>query len=193
MTIYGVKYLNNGRSLNGKIEYPLNQWIEVPGNGAYIAHTRGLWSAGKKGAEYALFECGGEVVGIDTPKGVKCWRWVKRIKNDGLLGQYLDACAALNPWAALMYAADKLRPERLDACAEAEPWAALKCAAGSLSPERLDACAEAAPQEALMYAADKLSPERLDACAEARPRAALVYAADKLSPERLQKLQKKGF
>lgn len=47
----------------------------------------------------------------------------------------LDACAAAEPWAALLHAADRLSPERLDACA-----AALMHAAALLTPERRAMC-----------------------------------------------------
>ena len=64
---------------NPRMIYPVGEWIEVPGNGAYVSLTGDGVSAGGGGPILAAFECE-EPTGMgDPPDGVKCFRRVKRL------------------------------------------------------------------------------------------------------------------
>ena len=82
--IYGLKLLREDFvSLNDdhfRIIYPLNEWITVPGNGAYVAITGGLMSGGV-GPVLAAFECRESVGNDSAPEGVICYRKVKRLEK----------------------------------------------------------------------------------------------------------------
>ena len=83
MKTYGLKLLRvDGSNLNydhGRITYPLGEWVEIPGNGAYVCISGGLMSGGV-GPLLAWFECGDEVDGVaDMPHGVRCYRRVRRL------------------------------------------------------------------------------------------------------------------
>ena len=81
--LYGLKLLAaGGGSINdahGRIIYPIDQWIDVPGNGAYIAVRDGLCSGGS-GPILAFFECA-EPTGACAPAGVICYRRVRRLSR----------------------------------------------------------------------------------------------------------------
>ena len=57
--IYGLKLLReDGSSIreDGRVTYPVGEWVDVPGNGAYVAVTGGVTSGGI-GPMLAAFEC----------------------------------------------------------------------------------------------------------------------------------------
>jgi len=82
--ITGCKLLQaDGSSLTdefGRVSYPVGEWLEVPGHGAYVAVTGGLTSAnvGVSGAVLAYLECE-EPTGAEAPGGVLCFRRVRRL------------------------------------------------------------------------------------------------------------------
>ena len=80
--VYGLKLLREDfGSINdvpGRIIYPLNKWVTVPGNGAYVAISDGLTSGGV-GPVLAAFECRDPVRNVSAPIGVICYRKVKRL------------------------------------------------------------------------------------------------------------------
>ena len=82
----GLKLLTeNGASLNssgyGSVTYPLGEWVEVPGQGAYIALNGGL-SSGGTGPILCAFECE-EQLNLDgtEPNGVRRFRRVRRLSG----------------------------------------------------------------------------------------------------------------
>ena len=78
--IVGCKLLReDGTSLNGEFQYQRNEWLQVPGNGAYVAITEGL-TAGGIGGVLAYFECK-EPTGAEAPNGVTCFRRVRWVKD----------------------------------------------------------------------------------------------------------------
>lgn len=80
--IYGVKMLTpEGTSLReeGRVFYPVDEWVEVKGNGAYIAREDNV-DAGGWGV-LCWFQCEDEIVVDDAPKGVECFRRVKRLSS----------------------------------------------------------------------------------------------------------------
>ena len=78
----GLKIVTkNLTSLNGKIQYKLNQWQSVPGNGSYIATSGNLFSGGGNLKEHQLiaidFDTDSIVVPKNTPpEGVICASYV---------------------------------------------------------------------------------------------------------------------
>jgi len=100
-TVIGYKLLEGDHSLTsryGVVTYPADgEWHEVPGNGAYVAVSGGLYSAGVDPADPQLveLECRDEVLDVspEPPEGVRCFRRVRRprtlldyarvAKNDG--------------------------------------------------------------------------------------------------------------
>ena len=84
MTI-GLKFLRaDGSSISaeyGRVKYPLDgSWIEVPGNGAYVAMTDGLNSGGV-GEIIVALECETPVLSVSSPLGVECYRRVRVVKH----------------------------------------------------------------------------------------------------------------
>lgn len=85
MPIYGLKLLtDDGRSQTerfDKVHYPIEKWVTVPGNGAYVAMTSNLYSE-SGGARVLLvqMECE-QPTGADAPDGVECFRRVRRLKE----------------------------------------------------------------------------------------------------------------
>ena len=78
--IVGCKLLReDGTSLNGKFQYQRNEWLQVPGNGAYVAVTGGL-TVGGVGKVLAYFECK-EPTGAKAPNGVTCFRRVRWVED----------------------------------------------------------------------------------------------------------------
>ena len=78
--IIGLKLLReDGSSLReqGRMRYPPDEWIEVPGNGAYVAVTDGLTSGGM-GPLLVVVECQNPT-GTHAPYGVTCYRGVRRL------------------------------------------------------------------------------------------------------------------
>ena len=83
--ILGLKLLKkDGESLNdshGRVKYPADgSWVNVPGNGAYVARTGGLTSGGF-GPTLAVIECDPEsrrAAGA-VPAGVECFGRVRRV------------------------------------------------------------------------------------------------------------------
>lgn len=112
-TVFGCKLLaSDGGSINsehGRVLYPLGEWIDVPGNGAYIAVTGGLL-AGGVGPLLAYFECR-EPTGAAATAGVVCFRRV-RLLNDPckvdarLMGEIACYMPGLSPEQRLALAAD---------------------------------------------------------------------------------------
>jgi hypothetical protein len=102
-TVIGYKLLEGDHSLTstyGVVTYPADgEWHEVPGHGAYVAVSGGLYSAGGTSGDQQLvlveLECRDEVrdVSPKPPEGVRCFRRVRRsrtlldyarvAKNDG--------------------------------------------------------------------------------------------------------------
>ena len=79
MTI-GCKLLTaEGMSLrvDGRVHYPVGEWLTVPGNGSYVAVTGGLPLRGV-GRILAYFACCDPVEGVVAPRGVRCFRRVYR-------------------------------------------------------------------------------------------------------------------
>jgi hypothetical protein len=80
----GLKLLTkDGQSINGnygRIVYPdTGKWINVPGNGAYVAIEGGLTSGGC-GPLLAVIEYDPESsVRCNAPSGVRCYRRVRRV------------------------------------------------------------------------------------------------------------------
>ena len=105
--ILGLKLLTkDGESLNdshGRVKYPADgSWVNVPGNGAYVARTGGLTSGGF-GPTLAVIECDPEsrrAAGA-VPAGVECFGRVRRVPE---LEIALKAYAA---WAKAYAARDK--------------------------------------------------------------------------------------
>lgn len=78
--VVGCKLLReDGGSLREKdrVIYPVGEWIEVPGNGAYVAITGGLISGGV-GPVLAYFECA-DLTDVRVYSGVRCFRRVRRL------------------------------------------------------------------------------------------------------------------
>ena len=81
MNKIGAKLLNGNRSLNGESVYDLSgAWNIVPGNGAYVAITGGLF-AGGKGEDLRFME-GKDPTGAVAPAGVVCFRQVRVLPPD---------------------------------------------------------------------------------------------------------------
>lgn len=80
MVVVGCKLLReDGGSLreSNRVIYPVDEWIEVPGNGAYVAVTGGL-TLGGVDLVLAYFECA-DPTGALAPRGVMCFRRVRRL------------------------------------------------------------------------------------------------------------------
>src|SRR3990167_5544258 len=79
---YGLKLLaaDDGSitSKFGRVIYPLDEWVTVPGNGAYVAITDGLNSANGKAPMILGFFETDEPTGAPAPTGVVCYRKVRR-------------------------------------------------------------------------------------------------------------------
>ena len=82
--ILGLKLLTeDGESLNssyGRVKYPADgSWVDVPGNGTYIARTGGLTSGGH-GPVLAVLECDINTRrATSVPDGVECFGRVRRV------------------------------------------------------------------------------------------------------------------
>ena len=81
MIAHGIKLLqgDDGSLTNDHVRvfYPENTWVDVPGNGAYMALTDGVTS-GSEGPVLALLECE-KPTETDGPVGVTCFSRVRRI------------------------------------------------------------------------------------------------------------------
>lgn len=81
MPIYGLKLLTEeGTSLSWQyppVTYPVNEWVNVPGNGAYVAITDKLLSV-RSGELLVQMECE-EPTGAYALYGIVCYRWVRRL------------------------------------------------------------------------------------------------------------------
>ena len=101
--ILGLKLLTkDGESINSsydRVKYPADgSWVDVPGNGAYVARTGGLTSGGY-GPVCAVLECDINTRrATSAPDGVECFSRVRRVPE---LEAKLQAYAA---WAKV-YAA----------------------------------------------------------------------------------------
>ena len=82
--IHGLKLLTkDGESLSssyGRVRYPADgSWVDVPGNGAYIARTGGL-TCGGYGPVLAVLECDINTRrATSAPGGVECFGRVRRV------------------------------------------------------------------------------------------------------------------
>lgn len=80
--ILGAKILRaDGSSLRteGRVTYPLGEWVDVPGNGAYVCVNHGAEIlSGGGGAILVVLECEEPTVASD-PAGVTCYRRVRRL------------------------------------------------------------------------------------------------------------------
>ena len=80
----GLKLLTkDGKSVNslyGRVKYPADgSWVDVPGNGAYVARTGGLTSGGY-GPVLAVLECDINTrKATSAPDGVECFGRVRRV------------------------------------------------------------------------------------------------------------------
>jgi hypothetical protein len=85
----GYKLLEGDHSLTsryGVVTYPADgEWHEVPGNGAYVAVSGGLYSAGVDPTDPQLveLECRDEVLDVSPkpPESVRCFRRVRRSRD----------------------------------------------------------------------------------------------------------------
>ena len=104
--ILGLKLLTkDGESLNsshGRVKYPADgSWVDVPGNGAYVARTGGLASGGY-GPVFAVMECDINTRrATSAPDGVECFGRVRRVpelevklKADAARAKADAACSA---------------------------------------------------------------------------------------------------
>ena len=109
--ILGLKLLTkDGESLNssyGRVKYPADgSWVDVPGNGAYVARTGGLTSGGY-GPVGAVLECDINTRrATSAPDGVECFGRVRRVPE---LEAKLQANAALVKASAALNKADAAR------------------------------------------------------------------------------------
>ena len=112
--ILGLKLLTkDGESLNdshGRVKYPADgSWVNVPGNGAYVARTGGLTSGGF-GPTLAVIECDPEsrrAAGA-VPAGVECFGRVRRVPElEIALKAYAARAKAYAAWAKADAARDK--------------------------------------------------------------------------------------
>ena len=108
--ILGLKLLTkDGESLkdsHGRVKYPADgSWVNVPGNGAYVARTGGLTSGGF-GPTLAVIECDPEsrrAAGA-VPAGVECFGRVRRVPElEIALKAYAAWAKAYAAWAAKVY------------------------------------------------------------------------------------------
>ena len=101
--------LPQGRSIrtaSGAVHYDLPKdgkpgaWQTIPGNGAYVAHFAGLFSAGVevRNAILVEVECREEVKDTGAPEGVRTWRKVRilRVTCAPLEADYKAKCAPLD-------------------------------------------------------------------------------------------------
>jgi hypothetical protein len=82
MTIYGCKLLTDDlrSACQERVVQYSTEWMEVPGNGAYVAITGGLTSGGTAGTRLVYLECDGPT-GADAPDGVTCFRLVRIVPD----------------------------------------------------------------------------------------------------------------
>lgn len=110
MPVIGLKSLRQDyTSLSdkyGRVRYSPGEYVTVPGNGAYAAHPRGLWSS-IWGANYSLaavryvaVACVDEVPVAALPDGVRCWRRVKVLGRAS--AEQLAAAVLASPEDALL-------------------------------------------------------------------------------------------
>ena len=117
----GLKLLTkDGESLNssyGRVNYPADgSWVDVPGNGAYIARTGGLTSGGY-GPVCAVLECDINTRrATSAPGGVECFGRVRRVPE--LEAKFKASAARAKAYAAWAKA-DAARDAAWDV-----PWAA---------------------------------------------------------------------
>lgn len=83
MTKIGCKFLqfDCGSLVSAdRVIYPADEWISVPGDGAYVAISGGLSYAGTSPV-LAFFECAAPT-GAPAPAGVVCFRRVRRLQSE---------------------------------------------------------------------------------------------------------------
>jgi hypothetical protein len=109
-TVIGYKLLEGDHSLTstyGVVTYPADgEWHEVPGNGAYVAVSGGLYSADVDLTDPQLvkLECRDEVPDVSPkpPEGVRCFRWVRRSRDTLDYARVAKTAAAWDVrWAAV--------------------------------------------------------------------------------------------
>ena len=144
----GLKRLTkDGESLNssyGRVNYPADgSWVDVPGNGAYIARTGGLTSGGY-GPVFAVMECDINTRrATSAPDGVECFGRVRRVPElEVKLKAYAAWAKAYAAWAKAYAARAKADAAWATASDKAiYPWLREQEAAlggGSVSPSRSD-------------------------------------------------------
>ena len=149
-TIVGCKFVRNDcGSLNddyGRVIYT-RRWQRVPGKGAYVAVTGGLW-AGGFGPTLIYLECR-EPTGAVAPSGIVCFRYVRRVAacpdrlTPEMRGQVARYAPGLTP------------DQRMELAHESTPeWRGwLACCAPGLTPDqrmelvRADSRVETRPAE----------------------------------------------
>ena len=113
--ILGLKLLTkDGESINSsyaRVNYPAyGSWVDVPGNGAYIARTGGLTSGGY-GPVFAVMECDINTRrATSAPDGVECFGRVRRVPElEVKLKAYAARAKADAAWSAARAKADAAR------------------------------------------------------------------------------------
>jgi hypothetical protein len=103
-SIVGLKLLAaDGGSLNseyGRIIYPEGEWVEVPGLGAFVAISDGVFSGGV-GPLIAFMECDlASEIGSIYLDGVRCFRRVRRLRREE---ERLEALDIRIRWIATLW------------------------------------------------------------------------------------------
>lgn len=166
--LVGCKLLrSDGSSLRkeGRVFYPMGEWITVPGNGAYVAVTGGLVMGGS-GPLLTYMECE-DPTGAEAPVGVACYRRVRRLAEPAPEKVSPDMRGQI-----ARYVPD-LSPKQRAALAEASTpdWrGAVARYAPGLTPKQRIALAKASTADwrgRVAYTAPGLSPKQRIALAEA--------------------------
>ena len=130
--ILGLKLLTKeNQSLNSshaRITYPTDgSWVDVPGNGAYVARTGGL-TIGNYDPVFAVLECDINTRrATSAPDGVECFGRVRRVPElESKLKAYAARSKAYAAWAKAHAAWAKAYAARSKAYAawakEIYPW-----------------------------------------------------------------------
>lgn len=123
---YGVKLLRDDwgslteGSDHGRVIYPENEWIKVPGEGAYVAVEDGIVSASYTypAPKIAIFEC---KHAIGTNYGVGRFRWVRRIPASEAAEARKNLTKQLLTYAGTYLKDRRLTPDQYRFMAGAEP------------------------------------------------------------------------
>jgi hypothetical protein len=104
--IVGLKLLAaDGGSLNcdhGRVMYPEGEWIDVPGLGAFVAISDGIFSGGA-GPLLAFMECDlASETEMPAVEGVRCFRRVRRLRREE---ERLEALHTRIRWIATVWRA----------------------------------------------------------------------------------------